>query len=830
MKLRIRETALDLPAASIADKVNERLKENPVLIITAPPGAGKSTLLPLTVYNGNGEGKVLVLEPRRIAARQIAERMAELVGEQAGQTVGYRIRFENRVSEDTRIEVLTEGILTRMLVADPALEGVSTVIFDEFHERSLASDEALALVMESREILRPDLKVIIMSATIDTDEISRSLKAGVVSSEGRMFPVEITNSQNDIDIRNCAEEVARHIGRAHREQEGDILAFLPGEAEIRRCIEIIGDRLGDTHICPLYGMLSQKEQREAIAPSRPGERKVVISTSIAETSLTIEGIRTVVDSGLCRRMVFDTRNGLSHLETVRISLDMARQRSGRAGRVAPGVCYRLWSKGTEMRMKECRSPEILDADLSSTVLETAAWGENDIMRLPWLTPPPVVNAVRARELLKSLGALDKKGNITGHGRKMAALPCHPRISQMLIKADTPGLKALGADIAAVLEERDLMANENSSDICLRIDELRKFRKTSGSVRGWSKTGRISQQYRRMVKVSEDNAETDRYAAGKLIAAAYPERIAKAKDNCGHFQLACGDPASTCQGDEMGSYEWIAAAVINAGKDNDGRIFLSAPLNVDDIPDMIWSRENIAWDSRIGSVTALSESKIGCLTVSSKPLSGDIREKVIRAVCEAAPKEGTTMFDFSDDVRNFQRRINIVNAWHPELGLADYSTDSILSRANEWLPAYIGKASTVSELRKINLCEVLWGMLDYSQQQAVERIAPSHITVPTGSRIKVEYRPGTDIPAIRVRLQECFGMIDTPRVDNGRVPVLMDLLSPGYKSVQLTSDLKSFWENTYFEVRKELRRRYPKHFWPDNPLEAEAVRGVKRRNL
>ena len=830
MKLRIRETAWSLPAASIADEVNNRLKDNPVLVITAPPGAGKSTLLPLTVFNGLEKGKVVVLEPRRIAARQIAERMAELAGEQVGQTVGYRIRFENRVSPETRIEVLTEGILTRMLVADPALEGVSAVIFDEFHERSLASDEALALVLEAREILRPDLKVIIMSATIDTDGISVALKADVVRSEGKMFPVEIINSQNDIDIRNCAEETARFIGRAHREHDGDILAFLPGEAEIRRCVEIIGDRLGETHICPLYGMLSQKEQREAIAPSRPGERKVVIATSIAETSLTIEGIRAVVDSGFCRRMVFDRQNGLSHLETVRISLDMARQRSGRAGRVAPGVCYRLWSKGTETRMKECRSPEIVDADLASTVLEAAAWGENNIMNLPWLTPPPAGNAARAKELLKSLCALDGNGGITEHGRRIAALPCHPRVSQMLLKAGSDEMKALGADIAAILEERDPMASENSSDICLRVDELRRIRRSGLSSRGWSKIDRISQQYRKMVSVHEDNAESDRYAAGKLIAAAYPERVAKAKDNCGHFQLACGDLAAVEQDDAMSSFEWIAAAVINAGKDNNGRIFLAAPLNVEDIQDMAWTRESIVWDSRAGAVTALCETKIGCLAVSSKPLSGDIREQIVHAVCEAAPKEGTTMFDFSDEVRNMQRRISIANTWHPELELPDVSTESILGNASEWLPVYIGKASTVSELRKINLCEVLWGMLDYSQQQAVERIAPSHISVPTGSRIKVEYRTGTDIPAIRVRLQECFGMVDTPRVDNGRLPVLMDLLSPGFKSVQLTSDLKSFWENTYFEVRKELKRRYPKHSWPDNPLEAEAVRGVKRRNF
>ncbi|MGM9741533.1 MAG: ATP-dependent helicase HrpB [Candidatus Cryptobacteroides sp.] len=830
MKIRIDETAGRLPAAAIADDVNRRLEKNPVLVITAPPGAGKSTFLPLTIFNGlQGKGKVIVLEPRRIAAVQIAERMAEIAGENVGGSIGYRIRFENKVSAGTRIEVLTEGILTRRLVSDPALEGVSVVIFDEFHERSLVSDEALALVREAREILRPDLKIVIMSATIDTDAICEALGADAICSEGRMFPVEIINSREDVDIRDCAAEVARCISRAHREREGDILAFLPGEAEIRRCTELLGDSLGGTHVRPLYGMLSQKEQRDAIAPSRKCERKVVIATPIAETSLTIEGIRTVVDSGLCRRMVFDRQTGLSRLETVRISMDMAMQRSGRAGRVAPGTCYRLWSKGAERLMKPCRTPEILDADLAATVLEASAWGENDVMKLPWLTPPPAGNAARAYNLLKALGALDAEGRITDEGRRIASLPCHPRIARMLLAADTQENRALGADIAAILEERDPMARENDTDICLRISELRRLRRNRLQDRGWNRIIRTAQQYRRIVNCDEDNTEPDRYIAGTLIAAAYPERVAKRRDNCGHFQLACGDMADVGMSDGMSSHEWIAVAAMNAGRESDGRIFMAAPLNPEDISYMVRMRDNVTWDSRTGSVTARRESRIGCLTVDSRPLGGDdVRDKIVRAICEAAPKEGTSMFDFSDDVRNLQRRIALVSSWHPELELPDLSTESFLGRTEEWLPGYIGKASTAAELKKIDLCEVIWGMLGYDLQQAVERIAPSHLKVPTGSRIKVEYRQGTDIPAIKVRLQECFGMSDTPRIDGGRVPVLMDLLSPGYKSVQLTSDLRSFWENTYFEVRKELRRRYPKHSWPDNPLEAEAVRGVKRK--
>lgn len=825
MNLRLDDIARSLPAYAIADEVNRSLAGNPRLVVTAPPGAGKSTLLPLTMLEGtNGDGKILMLEPRRIAAVQIAGRMAELAGCQVGEEVGYRIRFENRTSGKTRIEVLTEGILSRMLIADPGLEGVSVVIFDEFHERSLASDEALALVLEAQKILRPDLRIVIMSATIDTDEICGRLGAPLIEGKGRMFPVELRYAQNDIDIKNPAQEVARCIFTAHRDNEGDILAFLPGEAGIRRCAELLEGNLGSTRIFPLYGMLPKEEQRRAIAPSRPGERKVVLATSIAETSLTIEGVRVVVDSGLCRKMIFDRRNGMSHLETVRISIDMADQRSGRAGRTAPGICYRLWTTGALQRMQPCRVPEISDCDLAPLCLDIAAWGESDIMNLPWLAPPPKANVFQAVSLLENLGAIDGNGRITPHGKSMSALPCHPRIAQMLLRADTPELRSLATDIAAILEERDPIPQDNDADIRTRVNALRQARRKGGNLREWTRIEKIAAQYRSMSKSLVDNDIPSPYNAGLLLAAAYPERIAKARDGCGHYQLSCGDNAVVDSADELSSHEWLAGAVMDSVS---GRMFLAAPVEPGDLEEVALTRNNIVWDSRKGGISALREMKIGVLTLSSRPIGGDIREACLKAICDAAPKEGLTMFDFSDEVGNLQRRISLAAAWHPELELPDVSQEALLNNAGEWLPVFAGKASTVAELRRIDLCRVIWSLLTYEQQQAVDRIAPSHITVPTGSRIKVEYRVGNDVPVVRVRLQECFGLLDTPKVDNGRIPVLMDLLSPGYKSVQLTSDLKSFWNSTYFEVRKELRRRYPKHSWPDEPAEAVAVRGVRK---
>lgn len=810
-----------LPAAAIADEVNRSLRENPFLVITAPPGAGKSTLLPITILNGlEAEGKVLMLEPRRIAARQIAERMAYLLGEQVGETVGYRIRFESKVSEMTRIEVLTEGILTKMISADPTLDGVAAVIFDEFHERSLASDLALAMVRESFQAVRPDLRIVIMSATIDAGSICRSLSAPLVESKGRLFPVEVRHTAEDSVPESCAADIARTVLGLHRDNEGDILAFLPGEGEIRRCAELLEGSLGATAVCPLYGMLSSAEQRRAVSPSRKGERKVVLATPIAETSITIEGVRIVVDSGFCRKAVFDSRTGLSHLETVRISNDMAVQRSGRAGRTAPGICLRLWSERTQRSLKDSRIPEILESDLCATALDVAVWGERRIKDMQWLTPPPSDHVMQAERTLQRLGGLTPEGMLTDLGRRLSAFPCHPRIASMLDWASSERDKALAADIAAILEENDPLSIErDGTDICLRIEFLRK-----GGARG--RIARVARQYREVMKVREDRGPADPYCAGRLIARAYPERIAQSK-GCGHFLLAGGENAKMEISDDLAVADYLAVASFNAKESGEGRIFLACPVNPEDTG-LIHERDVLQWDSRAGRVLARRERRIGRLLIEERPLHNVRREDIVRAVCEAAPKEGLSMFDFGDEVQNLQRRIAAARAWEPDLGLPECTTDSILNNASEWLPLHARTASTAAELKKIDMTAVIWNMLSWEQQKEVERLAPSHIEVPTGSRIRVEYRAGTDAPVLRVRLQECFGMKETPKVNGGKVPVVMELLSPGFKPVQLTSDLGNFWKETYFEVRKELRMRYPKHSWPEDPLEALPVRGVVRK--
>ena len=823
----LREQLDRLPAGAVAGAVNDALRKEPTLIVTAPPGAGKSTLLPLTMLEALPGGKILMLEPRRVAARQVAERMAWLLGEAVGQTVGYRIRFESKVSARTRIEVLTEGILTRMLIEDPTLDGVSAVIFDEFHERSLVLDEALALCRSAQALLGEDLRIVIMSATLDTGALADALRAPVVHSEGKMYPVQTVREPREATPENVAQLLALSIRRAHAEQEGDILAFLPGETEIRRCEELLADALAPTRIYPLYGLLSNADQKAAIAPSAPGERKVVLATPIAETSLTIEGVRIVVDSGLYKKLVVDPRSGLGHLETVRISADMAAQRAGRAGRVAPGVCYRLWSAATEARMAPVREPEILSADLASLTLDAAAWGERDIASLPWLTPPPAYHVESARKLLLSLGAITPDGSITPHGKALAGLPCHPRIAQMLLRADTPGRKALAADIAALLEEKDPLAESDEAAVDLRLDALRRARR-SGNTGRWGRILKMARQYCDLARTHEDNSPVNPYEVGKLLASAYPERIARAwKEGVGRFQLSGSEIVAVSEADPLCGAEWMVAASMSTRQGGVGKVFLASVVAPEDLQSYAVSRKQVLWDSRAGAALAREETRIGAILLESRPWSGCPREKLVEVICEAAPKEGLSMFDFTDEVQNLQRRIGTVAAWHPELELPQVSIPAILSSAAGWGPLFIGRATSSAELRKIDMAEVVWSRLGYEQRMLVEHLAPSYIEVPTGSRIRLDYRQGADAPVLRVRLQECFGLVDTPTVDDGRRPVLMELLSPGYKPVQLTTDLRSFWEGTYFDVRKELRRRYPKHAWPEHPLDAAPVRGTKK---
>ena len=873
-----------LPASQIAVGVNEALHTNSSLVVTAPPGAGKSTLLPLTILSSLGEGeKILMLEPRRLAARQIAERMAQMLGEQVGETVGYRVRFESRVSKRTRIEVLTEGILTRMIVDDATLDGVSVVIFDEFHERSINSDLALALTRQAQQIIRPDLKIVIMSATIDASNICAALQAPLIESEGRMFPVELHYADEDTDPRDIAAAAALTTIEAYKKYEGDILVFLPGQAEIERCYELLsksqhltaspsqhlntsGGALVSSapttsqhlNIQPLYGNLSPEDQRRAIAPSAPGERKIVIATPIAETSITIEGVRVVIDAGLYRQVVFDARTGLSHLETVRISMDMATQRMGRAGRVAEGVCYRLWTKASEHLMAEQRKPEIEEADLAPMVLDTAAFGESDAETLPWLTMPPRAGVFKAKELLTALGAIDKNGNITSIGKRMATLPCHPRIARMILAttnlttSTSQGVHlsqvhqqhlttstshhnntSLACDIAALLEEKDPLSETGGTDLTLRLSALRAARRKKQLGR-WQRIAKIAAEYRRMAHTDEDNRDPAPTEVGLLVAYAYPERIAHSTNSIGGYRLASGANVQLDAADQQSAHSWLAIASLYSAPGTTGRVFLAAPIAPDDLEkEFVKEVDNIAWDTKQGCVVMQREQRIGKLMLSQKPIHDADNERLKGIVCEAMKKDGLTMMAWSEKaVEQVQRRVAQVATWHPELALPDVSTEYLLSTAADWLPFYLeegGRVKTsVQELRKLNLAEIIWNILPYEAQLEVDRLAPTHIEVPTGSHIRIDYRSGAEAPVLSVRLQECFGMERTPCVDDGKQPLLMELLSPGFKPVQLTQDLASFWQGTYFEVRKELRRRYPKHYWPENPLEAEAVRGVKRK--
>lgn len=813
---------IQLPVAEIIPQVRKALHEQSTLIIGAPPGAGKSTLLPLVLFEENFlEGKkVIMLEPRRLAARSIAMRMAELLGEEVGQTVGYRIRFENKISSQTKIEVVTEGILTRMLQSDNALEQVGLVIFDEFHERNLQADLALALCREAQQVLRPDLRLMIMSATLNIPQLQTILNAPVIESQGRAYPVEIIYA-GDADEFLIPELVAQTIARATKEHEGDVLAFLPGEGEIRKCEELLKNQLDDFRIHPLYGMLPHNEQYAAIVPNRQGKRKIVLATSIAETSLTIEGIKIVVDSGFARRSRFDAASGLSRLETLRITKDAANQRAGRAGRLSEGVCYRLWTKATHERLAEHRIPEIMEADLCSLVLELSKWGTDDITKLCWLTLPPKSSLQQAYDTLHQIGALDN-GRITEHGKQVHQLACHPRIAHMLLLAENEHMKVLGCDIAGILEERDPLPKDSGIDLNLRIEALRRARANNAFNNKFKRIEKNASSYRRLLKLEPNNDIVDSYDTGLLLAYAYPERIASAKPgNNAQFQLANGKIATARHKDDLAHESWLAVANMDL-RDGLGKIFMAAPLNPKDLIHLVKEKQTISWDTRKGGLICANELKIGSIVLQSKPLKNPDEDIVQETICYAIKLEGESLLEFTEHFTQLQNRISSLKVWNPEEQWPIVTNEHLLLTAKEWLGPYLKDVRKAEDLKKLDLVECLLHSLTWEQQQLLDQLAPAKLEVPSGSKIKIEYFGNGTSPVISVRLQEVFGMEDTPTVNKSKHKTVLHLLSPGYKPVQVTTDLKSFWNNTYQEVKKELQRRYPKHAWPDDPWSAKAV--------
>lgn len=826
--MQLHPDAFSLPINQNVGEIKTHLANGNTLVVNAPPGAGKSTLLPLVLMDEPWlEGKkIIMLEPRRLAARTIAMRMAQLMGEDVGQTIGYRIRFENRVSPATRIEVVTEGILTRMLQSDNSLEGVGMVMFDEFHERSIFADVALALCRDAQQVLRIDLRIVIMSATLNMPQLTSLLNAPAVISEGRQHPVKIVYTGTR-DIMLLPELTARVITRAVTDDEGDILVFLPGEGEIRKCEQLLKTQFPKIAIHPLYSQLSPSQQYSAIMPNPHGKRKIVLATSIAETSLTIEGVNVVVDTGYGRTLHFDAGTGLSRLVTIEISKDSADQRAGRAGRLGPGKCYRMWNQTTEHRMALHRTPEILEADLASLVLDMAQWGITDIYSLTWLTPPPKTPLEQSVGMLHQLEALENN-RITPHGKEMASLPCHPRLAHMLIMARQINQVALATDIAAILEERDPLPRDVGIDINLRIEALRRYRRDKLNDKALARIEKVAASYRQLLNIHVSNHHVDPFETGILLVYAYPERIASARPgNNAQFQLSNGSYAVVAHTDNLAHEPWLAVAHMDA-RDGQGKIFLAAPLNPKDLAPLVKSQETVVWDTRRGGLIATSDLRIGSIVLQSKPLPTPNPERIAAAVTAAIMKEGKSLLDFSDDVEQWQNRILSLRQWNPQEAWPDVEASALLAAAPEWITPCLQQVRKTEDLKKINLKELLQNWLGWEKQTQLDKLAPERLEVPSGSKIKLIYHANGNSPILAVRLQELFGLIETPRINNQKTPVVLHLLSPGYKPVQVTSDLRSFWSNTYFEVKKELRTRYPKHVWPDDPLKEPAIRGVKKR--
>jgi ATP-dependent helicase HrpB len=839
-----------LPIVDALPALHEALASGTTAVLQAPPGAGKTTVVPLALRDARWlrDAKIVMLEPRRLAARAAAHRMASLLGERVGEAVGYRVRRDTRVGPTTRIEVVTEGVLTRMLNTDPTLEGVGLVIFDEFHERSIHADLGLALTRHTQKLVRGELRILVMSATLDGAPVARLMGgAPIISSEGRHFPVDARWIPRRPEQR-LEPAMAMAIRRALRETDGDLLAFLPGQGEIHRVADLLAsESLGaGIEVHPLYGNLPLDQQDRAIAPAPPGWRKVVLATSIAESSLTIEGVRCVVDSGLARVSRFSPAVGMTRLETIRVSRASAEQRAGRAGRLAPGVVYRLWAMEEHAGLLPFSAPEIGEADLAPLALELAAAGIGDADDLEWLDPPPAAAMARARTLLTWLGALDSAGRVTPHGARMAQLGVHPRLAHMLLRAREEGVLGVACDLAALVGERDFLRGEGpvrDADLRTRVEVLHTLARRAGSIGDGSLVHGMhvlrdaamraldeAKAWRRELRADALGAAAGNVEdVGRVLALAFPDHVARRREGgAGRYLLRNGTGAVLRDSPALAQAEYLVVAESD-GRRPESTVYLAAPLTVDDVrrdfADDIEVHDEVAWDERTQSVRAVRTERLGALVLKEDMLRQAPPAMVARELLAAVHRSGLQLLPWTEGATRLRARLAFVHVHDPSW--PDVSDAALLDSLDDWLALHLTGKRRAADLQALDVGALLLERLTWGQRRSLDALAPSHLEVPTGSRIPVDYSDPRS-PVLAVRLQEMFGSRDTPRVMDGRVPVTLHLLSPAHRPLQVTRDLAGFWQSSYKDVQKEMKGRYPRHPWPDDPATADPTRRAKPR--
>lgn len=840
-----------LPIDEILPELIEKLRGHTRAVLVAAPGAGKTTRVPLALRDEPwlAGRRILMLEPRRLAARSSARYMAAALGERVGETVGYRVKMDAKVGPHTRIEVITEGVLTRMLQADPGLEDVGLILFDEFHERSLHADLGLALSLQTQSLFREDLRLVVMSATLDATSVAAMMgDAPVIVSEGRAFPVETRYLTRPMEAR-LETSIVQVIQQALSEEAGDLLVFLPGAGEIRRVESLLRENglPSTTIVAPLYGALPPEVQDAAIQPDTSGKRKIVLATSIAETSLTVEGVRIVIDSGLMRVPRFSPRTGMTRLETVQVSKASADQRRGRAGRLTPGVCYRMWTPQEDRALTAHTTPEIKEADLTPLALELAAWGVNDPAELSWLDEPPKAALEHAHELLAQLGALDPDKRITSHGRQLAEMGLHPRLGQMIRKAKEVGLTGVACELAALLGERDILRGKRAAhdaDLRLRMEALRSVAFNGGSARTeptdymdvdeaacrriWQEASLLKQAWDVRAQEGGGKQEASLDVIGSLLAEAYPDRIGQRRGS-GKYLLRNGRGAVFMTEQPLAYVPYIIAAQLD-DQGSDSRIMLAASITEKELEGVCAQQMEeetaVWWEKASQSVRARKRTRIGALILRETAVAQVDQEAVTAALLAGIATEGLELLPWSRHARQLQERLlfmhRLDDTW------PDVSDDALLESLGEWLAPHAHGCKSREDLSRLSLTAILESMLSWNQKRELDEHAPTHIVVPSGSRVPIDYT-NPESPILAVRLQELFGWKETPRIGRGRIRLTLQLLSPAHRPVQVTRDLASFWQHAYFEVKKDLKGRYPKHYWPDDPLQAIPTNRTRPRS-